>query len=202
MKIRTEARREAILQIAAEVFLEKGFERASMSEIAQKVGGSKATLYGYFPSKETLFVAVAVAEGEKHMAAAQTDLVAGGTTALRSALTRFAETVLRFLTSDAACASQRMVIAEAGRSDIGEMFYDTGPRPSLQTLADVLSAAMDRGELRRDDPWIAALHFAGLSTAEIQHRLFYRAQDRLSDKQMNAIATRAVEVFMRGYSPL
>jgi AcrR family transcriptional regulator len=55
MKTKTESKRQAILTAAAEVFREVGFERASMSEIRARIGGSKATLYNYFPSKEKLF---------------------------------------------------------------------------------------------------------------------------------------------------
>ena len=58
MRVKTEAKRDAIVRAASEVFREMGFEGASMSEIAARAGGSKATLYGYFSSKEELFVAV------------------------------------------------------------------------------------------------------------------------------------------------
>ncbi len=58
MRVKTEERRQAIIEKAREVFQEEGFDRASMSEIAARVGGSKATLYSYFKSKEELFVAV------------------------------------------------------------------------------------------------------------------------------------------------
>src|ERR1700744_640952 len=50
-----DARREAILDVAQEVFLEEGFAAASMSTIAAKLGGSKGTLYNYFKSKDDLF---------------------------------------------------------------------------------------------------------------------------------------------------
>ena len=58
MKTKTESKRQAILKAAAEVFREVGFERASMSDIRARIGGSKATLYNYFPSKEKLFFEV------------------------------------------------------------------------------------------------------------------------------------------------
>ena len=58
MRVRTEEKRDTIVQAASEVFLELGFEGASMSQIAARVGGSKRTLYGYFGSKEDLFLAV------------------------------------------------------------------------------------------------------------------------------------------------
>src|SRR6202790_3714523 len=52
-----DSRREAILDVAAEVFMEVGYSAASMSIIAARVGGSKGTLYNYFKSKEELFEA-------------------------------------------------------------------------------------------------------------------------------------------------
>ncbi len=55
MKTKTESKRQAILKAAADVFRDVGFERASMEEIRARIGGSKATLYNYFPSKEKLF---------------------------------------------------------------------------------------------------------------------------------------------------
>ena len=51
-------RRQAILEAAAAVFLEKGPSAASMDEIADRAELSKGTLYLYFSSKEDLFVAV------------------------------------------------------------------------------------------------------------------------------------------------
>ena len=67
MRVKTPARREAILAVAADVFKEMGFEGASMAEISARIGGSKATLYGYFKSKEELFVAVTHGEAKKQM---------------------------------------------------------------------------------------------------------------------------------------
>lgn len=45
MRVKSEARRQAILDVAAEVFREHGFEHASMSEMTARLGGSKSTLY-------------------------------------------------------------------------------------------------------------------------------------------------------------
>ena len=58
MRRRTEAKRNAILKVARELFSQKGYQNTSMSEITAKVGGSKATIYGYFKSKKLLFQAV------------------------------------------------------------------------------------------------------------------------------------------------
>ena len=52
-----DARREAILDVAQDVFLEEGFAAGSMSTIAGRLGGSKGTLYNYFRNKDELFEA-------------------------------------------------------------------------------------------------------------------------------------------------
>ncbi len=50
--------REHILWIAKDVFLEMGFERASMDVVASRAETSKRSLYAHFESKEKLFLAV------------------------------------------------------------------------------------------------------------------------------------------------
>ena len=58
MRAKSETRRQAILDAAAQVFQETGFERTTMAAICERLGYSKATLYNYFPSKEALFLEV------------------------------------------------------------------------------------------------------------------------------------------------
>ncbi len=55
---RGEKLREHILWVSKDVFLELGFERASMDVIAARATTSKRTLYAHFESKEKLFLAV------------------------------------------------------------------------------------------------------------------------------------------------
>jgi AcrR family transcriptional regulator len=202
MKVRTEARRGAIVEAATELFKEMGYERASMNELAKRFGGSKATLYGYFPSKEELFIAVVEAVATGHLLEATQELavdVADGQPALEARLKRFGERTLKVLTHDeSALAVYRMVVAEAGRSEVGQLFYDAGPAAAMEALAGLMAAAMDRGELRRSDPKVAAAHFAALVTAESDRRLFQKDPPPLTIKQIRQMVGRAVETFMRG----
>lgn len=55
VRVKTAARREAILAAAKQVFQDMGYDGASMDEVAARFGGSKATVYRYFGSKEALF---------------------------------------------------------------------------------------------------------------------------------------------------
>jgi AcrR family transcriptional regulator len=53
-RLTAEERRERIVQAAMEVFAERGYQEASMSEIARAAGITPAVIYDHFPSKAEL----------------------------------------------------------------------------------------------------------------------------------------------------
>lgn len=55
MKEKTKKKRQAIMDAALSVFLENGYEKSKIIDIAQKAGVGKGTVYEYFDSKESLF---------------------------------------------------------------------------------------------------------------------------------------------------
>ena len=98
MRMKTEAKRQAILEVAALAFQELGFERTSMSEICARVGGSKATIYNYFASKEELFSEVMFLSTEAEFMVVHQALEAS-TEDVAESLQRFGERLLTFLYS-------------------------------------------------------------------------------------------------------
>src|SRR5512138_2813093 len=52
-----EETRTSIINTAIDLFKKKGYYKASMDEIAEKVDVSKATLYNYFPDKGSILIA-------------------------------------------------------------------------------------------------------------------------------------------------
>ena len=65
---KSDSKRQAILDTAYRLFRAQGFDKTSVSEITAEVGGSKATIYSHFPSKEELFVECMMAAAENYMA--------------------------------------------------------------------------------------------------------------------------------------
>ena len=199
MRVRTEAKREAILAEASKAFIELGFERTSMAEISARVGGSKATLYGYFESKEQLFLAVARNAGEKHVQPAYEELTKSVDGEEEAALRRFGEGLVGFISRPEAVSIQRMVIAESGHTEIGAMFFDAGPRIGHQTIAEFLSGAMARGRLRRADPVVATQHLLALLNAELMPPCLLGLPVNTSRINVKKVVTRAVSTFMAAY---
>jgi AcrR family transcriptional regulator len=50
--------RQEILDVATELFIEQGYEKTSLREIAERIGVTKAALYYHFPSKQQILEAL------------------------------------------------------------------------------------------------------------------------------------------------
>lgn len=220
MKMKTDARRQAILEAAKAVFEEVGFEQATMSAVTARVGGSKATLYRYFDSKEALFLELVRTSAIQHSSqmlslldpcvTLPVDL--SPTTKTRKTtplldpdedvtitLTRVGERVLKNFYTRQRLAAKRMVIAAAGNPAIGKLFYENGPAKGMKYLEAYFESVMNAGKLRRAEPRVMAAHFRGLLDSEIYEPSLFNALPKLGSTQIMAIVERAVAVFMAAY---
>lgn len=198
MKTKTEAKRQAILKAAAEVFREVGFERASISEIRARIGGSKATLYNYFPSKEKLFFEVMYQSKELELGAITAALNADADD-LKQELLHFGQKLVPALYSPEAIAMRRLAIAEFGHSNIGKVVFEGSAVPMEKQVAEFLRTAMKRGLLRTADPKTAAMHLLSLLESELLQRVLLGVMDSVKPGAVKGAVGRAVEVFLSGY---
>lgn len=200
MRTKSETRRQAILDSATKVFQETGFERASMSEICQRLGCSKATLYSYFPSKEALFFEVLVAASEAEFTGTLAALDPS-IDDITQALENFGRRFLVFIYSERVQAVRRLVMSEAGRADMGPTCYDLGPVRSETAVAAFLQQAMDAGKLRQADPRLAGMQLRALLEAEWVDRFMFHLLTQLPLDEMAQTVQRAVHTFMAAYGP-
>lgn len=200
MKVRTEARRLAIVETAAAVFLDLGYEGASMTEVSKRLGGSKATLYGYFPRKEDLFVAVIERYATSHLNDAMATLLQPlDSLGLEGRLILFGRRMMAILMNDAtAIKVYRLVLSESGRSDIGLLFHNAGPTQCIEALSALMSQAMVDGALKDASPGLRAKQFLSLLTAEPDERLYQQEPPPISLADMESMVGNAVEMFLGG----
>jgi AcrR family transcriptional regulator len=190
-------RRETILQIAHAAFLEDGYAATSMSAIAAKVGGSKATLYNYFSSKEDLFGAV-IAERCRDFEEMLYDADLE-TQDFRKALTILGERAVRWMLRDDSIATYRLITAESARfPELGRAFYLAGPQKGKEMLAEFFGRAAERGHLKPGYMMAATVHFMALCKGELQHRKLWNI-DTPTDKDIETTVATAVNVFLAAY---
>ncbi|KVP97927.1 hypothetical protein WJ96_04980 [Burkholderia ubonensis] len=199
MKTKTEAKRQAILEEAARTFRELGFERTSMAEISARVGGSKATLYNYFASKEELFVEVMslCTEAEFQAVHAALDKEADN---VEEALHRFGVRLLGFLYTAPVQAQRRLTIAEAGRSPmLGRLIYERGVLRSQALVEAFLARAIERGVLKAGLTRVMARHLYALLEAEFLVLFLFLQLSELTEQEIEPATQRAIEVFLAAY---
>lgn len=196
---RSDRRRRAILDVAREIFLKEGYAAASMSAIAEQLGGSKGTLYNYFRSKEALFGAF-MADACQSQADALFDHLPPVEGDLRGALVELGVGYISFLFSEQVVAIHRLVVAEAGRfPELGRVFYETGPHMGELRLATYLAGLMDEGHLRRCDPVGAARRLKDLCLSDLHSRRLWGVVGPLSQADVEAIVMEGVDIFLAAF---
>lgn len=197
MRVKTDAQRRKILAAAAEVFHDHGFAGASMSAVCERAGGSKATLYRYFKSKEDLFVTLMLDAVMENAEAVFDNLKPSED--LRRTLERFGVGLLELGLSDASLSVRRNSIAEGPKSGLGQELYERGSKLLWGRLADFLEGEMDVGRLRRADPWTVAMHLRGMLEADLINRALIGAHVDKQPKSLRAHAAQAVDALLRAY---
>jgi AcrR family transcriptional regulator len=128
-----------ILDAAQQVFLKRGFQGASIDEIAATAPASKPTIYAHFPGKEALFTAIVarIIDGLADF----TDYVPKGRT-LQDRLTNLGTEILeRFI--DETVDVARVTIAESGRfPELSCHVHDAAHDRADKAVAHLLSEAM------------------------------------------------------------
>jgi len=193
-------RRGAIIAVARRSFLNNGYAATTMSSIAAELGGSKGTLWSYFPGKEELFAAVLRETTETYHASLIQLLDPAGD--LGPTLLRFSHDLLRKVTSPEAIALHRLIAAEASRfPEVGAIFLELAPLHTRNLLAHFLEGCMERGQLRHADPQLAARTLIVLTLSGCHQQMIWGNSAPPSAEQVEADVAFAVDCFLRAYAP-
>jgi AcrR family transcriptional regulator len=192
------AKRRQIIDGARAVFLAKGFDAASMNDIARAAGVSKGTLYVYFKHKEELFEAIVEQECDAQ-AEGIFDLDPGAHD-VEAVLKRLGAAYVKFLCRPEKASAIRTVIAIADRMpDVGRKFYESGPARGMAHLADYLTAQIDAGVLAIDDVEIAAVQLMESFQANLFKPMVFNFAPAPSPDQIERVVRIAVQTFLAAY---
>ena len=146
-----QAKLQAILDAALDVFAEKGFADTRLEDVAARAGVAKGTIYLYVQSKESLFEALVrsgIAAPIEAAAERILALDASAETMLRMLFGWMRQEVLGTRRKEIA----RLVIAEAGRfPEIAALYHREVVGRGLRLLRKVAARAVARGEFKSDE---------------------------------------------------
>jgi len=186
-----------ILEAAAELFLERGYDSVSLDDILERVGGSKTTLYSYYGGKEGLFKAMAERVARQKLDAfldldpAQMDPKAG--------LTAIGSRFMTLISDGAGRAFYRMMIAEAERfPDLAKSFCVAGPEAIIGEVRRNLKHWQKEGLLRAGDAESLAVQFIGMLMGTFSTQSLLGVAPTLTEKQILDWVTKGVALFLEG----
>ena len=191
---KSEEKRAAIQHAASELFLTGGLKGTSMDAVAERAGVSKQTVYSHFDSKEELFRACIKSKIASYGFAESAPPEGAD---LARALRHVAHRFLELLFDEEVVAIYRTVIGESvSYQKIAELFYETGPRATINAVARFLAGQMERGRLHEDDPQYAAILFLNMVRGQYHMMLLMNLRPDLSSALIEAHVQKAVEQFL------
>lgn len=188
------ARRREILAAARKVFAAKGYERATLDEIAEEAQFAKGTLYNYFDSKETLFREIVREIFDEMKTIAEESIAAGGS--VREQFQRYAGRMFDFYRASEDVF--RILIYEIHRVQVKEDL--TAIMKHVHAIAVLLGSAlkreMNKKGIIKEDPVELAYVFVGMIHNRAMRRLFSKPD--LASIDTEAEATFLSSLFFSG----
>lgn len=193
-EIKREARREAILAAAHDLFLEKGYEATTLSDIVGRSGGSLATLYEMFENKPGLLRALV---GNRCSQMSDTiDRAVSSHRPPHEALRDIAEYMFDKIIDPDEVALFKAALAQP---DLGLMLYEAGPATGHAKLAEYLARNSRDGRLRIDDPVFAAQMFFQMMFGHFHQQLLFGLPMTLSAVQKARHIDMVLAAFLKIY---
>jgi AcrR family transcriptional regulator len=191
------SKRRQILDGARKVFMDLGFDGASMGEIARAAQVSKGTLYVYFADKSALFEAILEQEALQHgQVVFNFDPGRDAETMLKD----FGQAYIHLLCRPGGGSAIRTVMAIAERMpDVGRRYYARVLDKTINRLSDYLKAHVVTGDLDIDDCDLAASQFMELCKASLFLPFVFQAAPAPSEERMTEVVDSATRMFLAAY---
>ncbi|NHF73754.1 TetR/AcrR family transcriptional regulator [Paracoccus xiamenensis] len=191
---------DQVLEGARRVFMQHGYEGASVDDIAREACVSKATLYSYFPDKQLMFVAVFRDELEREKVGR--DALVGADLPINEVLRFTGHMIANHMVSEFGSRTLRLAIAEATRfPDLAAEYYEIGPRAVRRALERRFHGWQSDGMLRQDivDLNLAADSFVQLCAVRVRDQVMLMGRDQVDDGAIRRTVENAITVFLRAF---
>jgi TetR/AcrR family transcriptional repressor of mexJK operon len=193
-----EQRHEELLNVALDIFLEKGFDQTTMEEIAIRVGMSKRTVYARYEDKARLFRA-AVHRAIERYTVPRADVEALAGDDLRDTLAAIARQRIANVATPVATKLQRILTAQSYRfPELFHAAFDEGAGPTISFLKDLFVRYSERGHIKVTDPRRAAVAFLSLVVGGPARIIV--AGNKIDGQEIEAHIRFTVDLFLKGVS--
>lgn len=166
-KLQLRHRNHALRDVATRVFLEQGYDGATMELVAAEAKVTKKTVYNHFAGKDAMFAAVIESLCDGMLAELHHDGEFTGD--LEEELTRFCNHLILAIGVPPGLEVFRLAISVAKRfPDLGRALYRAGPDRVTDTVENYLDEQVKAGRLAVPDTRVAAQYLMGMIAGRLQ----------------------------------
>jgi len=161
-------RRDArLLDVATTLFMERGFDGTSIDAVAEAAGVSKPTVYARYHDKRDLFAAVLRGRIRLWLAplsaAAEAQATEASPKSIKTTLHELSRHMLAYALAPEAGTLQRILSAQAVQfPELAKLAHEEGWLRAVRGVASLLRQSAVRGQIKVDDPELAADMFLNL----------------------------------------
>ena len=195
---RAEKLTDRLLKAATQISMEKGFDAASMGEIAARAHASKETFYRHFPTKDELFRAVVISRAESVANGLGTALLTHEPP--EKALAAFGElAIMQMVSSDAVTFHRVLSMTRERFPDLLPLYRATGPYRVRDAVALYLKHQVKEGRLRPMNADVGARQFFDLVASEMIISANISGKTNPSRAAIRQRVKEGLDCFLNGY---
>lgn len=193
---RGEERCERVRAVAAELFLERGFDGVSLDDIIARSGGSKTNIYSHFGGKEGLFIAII--EGLCDQVNATLRALDLSSASLEEGLKLLGRTLMKAVLDKRHLGLYRLVIGQSARiPDVGCPWKRHGPDETRRIITEFLDRYRNR--LRNLSPEQAATIYHNMLIWDRMNCALFAGDGGPDDAAVGAHVDEILTLFAQGY---
>jgi TetR/AcrR family transcriptional repressor of mexJK operon len=196
-----EARDTRLLDVATSLFMERGFDGTSIDAVAEAAGVSKPTVYARYHDKRDLFAAVLRGRIRRWLAplsaAAEAQATETSPKSIKTILHELSRHLVAYTLAPEAGALQRILSAQAVHfPELAKLANEEGWLRSVRAVSSILRQSAARGQIKVDDPELAADIFLNLVLGHSKRLALYgiAADPKTEERHRKA----AVDFFLSG----
>jgi len=196
-----EARDARLLDVATRLFMERGFDSTSIDAVAEAAGVSKPTVYARYRDKRALFAAVLRGRIRRWLApvsaAAEAQATETSPKSIKTTLHELSRHMVAYTLAPEAGALQRILSAQAVQfPELAKLANEEGWLRAVRGVSSILRQSAARGQIKVDDPELAADMFLNLVIGHCKRLALYgiAADPNTEERHRKA----AVEFFLSG----
>ena len=195
-------RYELIVKTALDLFLKNGYEKTSLSDIVAISGGSLASIYTFFESKEGLFQAIIEQEIDNLIKEIDEKIDLKISHSLEEFLTKFATIIFSIICTKKNISLGRIMMSEGSKNGgkLGRVFLDQ----ILNRIDLVLINFFERDEVKAELNPKFPVKFAAKCFMQSVVGVYYydslmiNEEPKLSKKERKEHVALCVELFLNG----